>query len=644
MRIFEQGMRAMISQTTRRLAIVLLLIVTANCHSSAGEQNDPELSPYAGAAGWQESYDRRVQWFKDAKFGMFIHWGLYSPAGGYWPPGPETGRRYNQHYAEWIRNWARVPEPEYGKTLKPLFTPETGCTDEWAELAKLAGMKYAVLTAKHHEGYTLFNSDAPYSHDNDFTGGTNISPEGRDMFGEYADSMRKFGVKPGFYYSIIDWQHPSAYNLSRPFPVDKNADNSRYVQYMSHHLDELASNYGELALIWIDYSSARWQGSTWRTKRNLTNLLAKQPDIITNNRWWNDLSNRNGDYFSPEKWVPAGNAHDQVFEVCHTMNESFGFSYHDSNWKTGPEVIKLLCEIASKGGNLLLNVGPDRYGRIPQESVDALTEVGRWIDVNGDAIYGTIASPFRYYDFDGCCTMKQGPDGTVLYIHLFSMPKTGEIQLTGLQNKIDSARLLDGSESLDFDSDKKTIQLPKEVESQPVVVVQVDLEGECRVDNDAAANQRPDRSFVMPAMRASLRGPSIRLEQPDQNIGYWLSTDDNATFTFNVDRPETVQHLGGHVERQPGTFELILTVAVENSAGGELVATLDTSPEQTLEAQLDPTGGWREYRDVTVGNVTLSEARKHTLRLEASSVNKGGFVNLKAVRLRPLETVEHHTN
>lgn len=223
---------------------------------------DPEVSPFAGVQALVDIKAERTAWFEEARFGMFIHWGPYSAAGGYWPPDPKTGKKYEQHYAEWIKVWAKVPEPEYGNLLKPIFTPDEGIIQSWAGLARDAGMKYAVLTTKHHDGYTLFNSTAPYSVDNDMTGGTNISPPGRDLVREFTDAFRDAGVVPGYYYSLIDWQHPAG---------------EAYTEYLHHHLDELATNYGEVGVLWIDFSSAKTQGSHWGTRAILENWHAKQP-------------------------------------------------------------------------------------------------------------------------------------------------------------------------------------------------------------------------------------------------------------------------------------------------------------------------------------------------------------------------------
>lgn len=162
------------------------------------------MQPFAGITAWQKDHDQRMEWWRDARFGLFIHWGLYSGAGGYWPPDPDTGKLYPQDYSEWIQNWAKVPSSEYARLAKPKFTAENYDADEWAQLAKRAGMRYAVLTTKHHDGFTLFNSEAEFSVDNPITGGSNISPAGRDLVAEYTDAFRDAGLKVGYYYSLWD--------------------------------------------------------------------------------------------------------------------------------------------------------------------------------------------------------------------------------------------------------------------------------------------------------------------------------------------------------------------------------------------------------------------------------------------------------
>ncbi len=474
--------RASLNRLLRGASI--LAVVPLGFFSSA-LADDSEVSPYAGAEGWQETKAARLQWFNDAKFGMFIHWGLYSPAGGYWPPDPEAGKKYPQHYSEWIRTWAKVSEPEYGRLTKPLFIPDPGCTDEWAELAKDAGMKYTVLTTKHHDGYTLFNAKAPYSVKNDITGTTNISPAGRDMVAEYATSVRKQGLKVGYYYSLIDWQHPDAVPESRLWPTAEDSDHREYVDYMHSHMKQLFTDYGPSDIMWVDYSSAQFQGSVWGTKELLTELHQLQPQALVNNRFWNGLENDYGDFFTPEKYVPPAGYPGRSFEVCHTMNESFGYSHHDTKWKNSKDIVEMLVDIVSKGGNLLLNVGPDARGHIPAESARVLRETGQWLKTYGDAIYGTAATPFDKLDFNGRCTRKSVAENkTNLYLHLFSWPADKRIVVPALQNKLVGAVLMGTSQKLttEVTAEGIVITLPESPPSETCPVVTLQIEGAPKVN------------------------------------------------------------------------------------------------------------------------------------------------------------------
>jgi len=352
----------------------------------------PDPATEAGqVALWAADRDARMQWWREARFGMFIHWGLYSPAGGSW-----DGKRYEQHYAEWIQHWAAVPCAEYARQMKPRFRPEPGFADAWADLARDAGMGYAVMTSKHHDGFTLFNSKEPYSVGNPITVSTNISPAGRDLAREFADAMRARGLRAGFYYSLLDWQHPDAYGMALPaYPKDGHArDHERYKAYVRGHVAELLSGYGPLATIWFDYSDESRQGAAWGAGRLMADMRAAQPAILVNNRLFFGLENKNGDYGTPEKYVPPTGLPGMDWEVNHTLNESYGFSAHDMNWKDIATVVRLLSDIVSKGGNLLLNIGPDERGRVPEQATAALRGVGAWMRVNGEAIHGTTASPF----------------------------------------------------------------------------------------------------------------------------------------------------------------------------------------------------------------------------------------------------------
>lgn len=627
-----------IHSALRRSLCTLLLVPLMTAPVQA---EDPQVSPYAGSPGWAQKKAERTAWFQDAKFGMFIHWGLYSPAGGYWPPDPETGKKYDQHYAEWIRFWAKVPEPEYGTLTKPLFTPEPGCTDHWAEVAREAGMAYMVLTTKHHDGYTLFNATAPYSRENPITGSTHLSPPGRDLVAEYAASARKHGLKVGYYYSIIDWQHPHATTNSRPWPTAQPADTAVYIEYMHSHIRQLFTDYGASDLLWVDYSNAEHQGSTWQTRRILDELRELQPGMIINNRFWNGLENAYGDFFTPEKYIPPSGIPGRIFEVCHTLNESFGFSHHDRNWKSTREVVHLLVDIVSKGGNLLLNVGPDARGRIPDESVRVLQETGQWLQVNGEAIYGTDASPYAELEPGIRFTRKEAGNAEfLLYAHLLDWPGDHPLRIRGLKNEVLQVSLLgtDAPLQAERDGEDLSIPLPDSAPNPHCAVVAVRIKGAPEIDELALLpRQQPDRTVTVAARDMDLQGPHIRITpaqgEVPEHVSYWLNHEAGVTLTFRVTSPGPVQP-GGTVTRQPGRYAVMLHQAVDENAGGRL--RLATGDGQALEAEVVPTGSWQTYETLNIGEITLIETGPFEITLTPESVHPPGFMNLSRLELIPL--------
>ncbi len=329
-----------------------------------------------------------MAWWRDARFGMFIHFGLYSTLGGEW-----KGKAVGSH--EWIRNNAKIPHEEYIAT-RDQFNPTAFDADAWVLAAKDAGQRYIVFTTKHHEGFSLFDSRAT-SYD------VMSTPFKRDIVRDVARACRRHGMRLGWYYSIMDWYHPD-YLPRRDWEVRdaSGADFARYLTFMKAQLRELLTQYGDISVLWFD---GQWE-STWTHALALeleTYCRTLAPGVIINDRIDvgvpKDLPataqyRRAGDYTTPELMVPEVGLPGVDWETCMTMNQNWGYSKFDHEYKSVPTLVKLLTETASKGGNLLLNVGPMGDGRFPQESIDGLRGMGAWLRVNGSAIYASRATPF----------------------------------------------------------------------------------------------------------------------------------------------------------------------------------------------------------------------------------------------------------
>lgn len=403
--------------------------------------------------------DPKMQWWRDAKFGMFIHWGIYSVPAGKWGT--------NTNYGEWIMHSAKIPRTTYSALAKE-FNPTQFNAEEWVKLGKAAGQKYMVITSKHHDGFAMFGSKASAYNIVDAT------PFKRDVLKELAEACRKYGMKLGFYYSQAqDWYHPGG-------AVSGNKDwDSSHIGSMEKYIDEIAlpqvkeilSNYGDVAILWWDTPTNMTKSMTLK----LAEVAKQYPQLITNNRLGAGMG---GDLETPEQFIPATGFPGRNWEVCMTMNGHWGFNAWDDRWKTTKELTQKLVDIVSKGGNFLLNVGPNAYGVIPVVCQQNLLEIGEWLQLNGESIYGTNASPFPFLSW-GRATRK----GQVIYLHVFDWPTNGLLNVP-LGNKIKKAYLLaDRSINLNIVPSKSSsqIQLPSYAPDKMSSVIAIEFEGEPKV-------------------------------------------------------------------------------------------------------------------------------------------------------------------
>ena len=383
----------------------------------------------------------RTRWFLSDRFGMFIHWGLYAiPARG-----------------EWVRSVERISNEEYQPYFDE-FNPDHFDPKAWARLARQAGMKYAVLTAKHHDGFCLFDSQlTDYKSTN--------TPCGRDLVREYVEAFRAEGLKVGLYYSLLDWHHPDypafgdRYHPMRDNPAykDRQEDFSRYLAYLHGQVRELLSNYGRIDIIWFDFSYDKMTGETWKGAELVEMARSLQPGILIDNRLGGSgESNRSfgtknptvyaGDFACPEQMLPPQGFVDEdgqsvPWEANMTLNKNWGYAAADQDFKSAQQVVRALVECVSKNGNMLLNVGPDARGEIPAECVAILGEVGEWMRRNSLSIRLCGQSEFPKPDW-GRYTQR----GKTLYAHIYERG-IGPVNLRGLGGKIKQARwLADGSE------------------------------------------------------------------------------------------------------------------------------------------------------------------------------------------------------
>ena len=553
----------------------------------------------------------RMAWFNQARFGMFIHWGVYSVPAGEW-----DGKT---NYGEWFLEETKMPVSQYEKFAEQ-FNPEKFDARAWVKAAKAAGMKYIVITSKHHDGFAMYRSQL-----SDW--GIKSTPFKRDPLKELADACKAEKIKLCFYHSIMDWHHPDW--GQRRLWNDRAAgepDMDRYTAYMKGQLKELLTRYGPIGILWFD---GEWE-KPWTHERGLDlyqYVRGLQPAIIINNRVGKGRSGmagmdqgteRVGDYGTPEQNIPARGFSPGVYwESCMTMNNHWGYNRHDDHWKSTETLVRNLIDCASKGGNYLLNVGPTSEGLIPGPSLKRLEQIGDWMEVNGAAIYGTSASPFSRLGWGRCTTKAKGKD-TILYLHVYDWPKDGMLGVPGLMNPVKSARLLAGNRQLKFGKARGgvVVEVPANAPSIFSSTVVLTISGKPEVVA-AVIGQDTDGSVKLLASDADLQGElQYEVGNGKDNIGYWTNPDDGASWSFTVTRP--------------GKFQVIADIAAQGSGKFEISVA-----EQKLSGTAPNTGDYTKFQRTDISG-ELELAKPGDYKLTVRPIADGWQpMNLKVLILKP---------
>jgi len=576
----------------RRLAAVTLGLVASGLVLAAAPADGPARAQVPD----------RLQWFREAKFGLFIHWGVYSMIGR----------------EEWARQILRIPLAEY-QYYADNFDPVSFDPDEWAALAKEAGVKYVIITSKHHDGFAIFDSaytDYDIMH----------AKYGRDILGPLAASMKKASIPLGFYYSIMDWHHPD-YLPRRDWEMDRpttGADFGRYMDYATNQVKELVTKYDPVVL-WFD---GEWEHSNEEQRAFAIGkmLLAMKPALLINDRLFKREPGY-GDFGTPENYVPATGLRNadgtpRLWEACYTMNwNGWGYNRYETEFHSASQLIRQLIEIVSKGGNLLLNVGPQPDGRIQADFEARLRRIGEWLRTNGEAIYGTTASPFGRLPFFGRATVK----GSTLYVHVMGWPADRRIVLPGLRNVVRKAYLLaDRSKVVAVSRTAKdvVVRLPARPLDPDATVVALELDGPPAAEPwtiGAAADGRIDLPVYLADLQSAM-GQRAYLDffYRTTMLANWQNVNDYPEWPFTTAGPGTYEVRASYASMWGG--QAAYEVEVD---GQKLAAKTESSPSVYLPSTF------------TVGRVTLPAGR-HTLRVRITGIANNHAMNLERIVLAPV--------
>lgn len=518
---------------------------------------------------------------------MFVHWGVYSVTGG------EFRGHMPPNSAEWMMNRAKISIADYKTENVDKFNPTKFDAQAFVKLAKDAGMKYLVITAKHHDGFAMFHSKcSPYNV-------VDATPLKRDIMKELAEACQEQGIRFGFYYSQCqDWHHPGGMGNN----WDKTIQRVSFDQYVREkavpEARQLLTEYGPIAIFWWDTPRAMSKEAF----ESLHSVTALQPGIITNDRLGKDNP---GDYKTFERNIPKNAPPDEDWEVCMPISGSWGYKKSDTDFKSATTLIRNLADIASKGGNYLLNVSPTGEGTLLPEAIERLRAIGRWMKVNGESIYETTASPLAKLDW-GRCTKKQGDGETTLYLHVFDWPTDGELLVPGLKNEIRQAYLLADQTPLGARRQDPNVMIslpaapPDPINSVVVLKVDgaLDVESPLPALGDHGALVLSAEAAYIHNNEGSRQARVQRREDSPNNIGYWTDANAWVEWSFKVD--------------QPGQYEILAELAVERESSRFCIEL--TGRRKSVEAL--STGSYYRYANRPLGTFHIDKAGEYTLSIK----------------------------
>lgn len=565
-----------------------------------------------------EAPESRIQWWRDARFGMFIHWGLYAIPGGEWNGQEVPG------IGEWIMNHAKIPVRQYEQLAKQ-FNPVKFDADEWVRIAKSAGQKYMVITAKHHDGFAMFHSQVSKYNVYDAT------PFHRDVVGELAAACKRQGMPLGFYYSQTqDWHEPDGDGNTWDFDPAKTNFDKYFHEKAIPQVRELLTNYGPVALIWFDTP----KNITPEESQELVSLVhTLQPKCLVDGRIGHDM----GDYRSTgDNEIPV-KPFDYDWEVPATMNDTWGFKKNDHNWKSPQTLIRQLVDVVSKNGNYLLNVGPTSEGVIPEPSVERLQQVGAWLKTNGDAVYAAKPSPYPYEFSWGSITVK--PDRA--FLNIVEWPKDGEFTLYGFEAPVKRVSLLSRPDlTFAFNQDEKDgrhelkLRLPAQAPDLNVSVVALQLSGEAKASQELL--QQPDGTVTLNCKFAETNaGSAIKTNNRGVTTG-WTNTPDQLNWNFNLYRGGKYRviarsgsiRISGHTDTTTWTAGNELRVALEGQAVHAVLSDQGKAP--------DPRNPLFPDVETNLGEVTLEPGKVEvSVAAPKISPDAANGIHLREIFLAP---------